>query len=98
MDVFHEAKKIENDVIEIRRHLHVNPEPSMKEVLTMELVKNELDKIGINHETVVDGGIIGTIHGKQEGKTIILRADLDALAMKEAETNLSQRKKFVSNN
>ncbi len=90
------AKKVEQYVIDIRRDLHVHPEVSMQEVRTMKVVTAELEKMGIQYETVPDGGIIGVIEGENEGKSIILRADLDALPMDEEETNLKQKKVVIS--
>lgn len=92
------AKEVEQYVIKLRRDLHVHPEISMQEVRTMKVVTDELEKMGIQHEIVPDGGIIGIIEGEKEGKSIILRADLDALPMNEEETNLKQKKIVVSQN
>ncbi|WP_103107927.1 amidohydrolase [Brevibacillus reuszeri] len=98
LNAFEAAKQIEEYVIEIRRDLHLHPEIGMQEVRTMKVVTDELEKLGITYEIVPNGGIIGTIRGEQEGKSLILRADLDALPMQEAETNLKGKKTVVSLN
>lgn len=71
-------------VIEMRRHFHKNPELSMEEVETTKKVAEELDKMGIQYEIPEDGvGVVGEINGKKPGKTIALRADMDALTVTE---------------
>src|SRR5690625_1567988 len=96
MNTLQLARQVEQEVIEIRRHLHEHPEVSMKEKNTMAFITGKLQEFGIGYEIVPDGGIIGTINGASQGKTLILRADLDALPVQEAETNLSKRKKVIS--
>lgn len=68
----------------------------MQETKTIEFICQELEKMAIPYKIVPDGGIIARINGNREGKTLILRADLDALPMQEANTNLSKEKKVVS--
>lgn len=96
LDAFKAAKAIESYLIEIRRDLHRHPEIGLHEVRTMKVVTDELVKLGIDYEIVSDGGIIGYIEGHQSGKTLILRADLDALPMKEEENNLKKKKGVFS--
>lgn len=98
MDALAYAMNIEEYVIEIQRNLHMHPEISMQEERTMEVVMTNLKKMNIKYEQVINGGIIGIIDGNRMGKTIVLRADLDALPMKEASKNLTQEKKVVSLN
>lgn len=72
---------IKDYVIEKRRYLHQHPELSNQEFETTKLVKEELDKMGIENEIVSEKnlGVIGVIHGRNPGKAIALRADMDAL-------------------
>lgn len=73
------------EVIALRRHFHQHPEPSLKEYETIKRIKEELDKLGIPYESVGETGAIGTIEGKKgPGKTILLRADIDALELEDA--------------
>lgn len=75
------------------RHLHANPELSFQEFETSSFVQNELSKMNIPFETGIGGtGILGRINGKNSGKVIALRADMDALPICEA-TNLLWKSK-----
>lgn len=75
--------KIENYIIEMRREFHMYPELSYKEERTSKRVGEELDKMGVSYELVQPNIVIATIKGSQKGKTIGVRADMDALPMKE---------------
>ncbi|SOC38526.1 amidohydrolase [Ureibacillus acetophenoni] len=98
LNVLKEALDIEDYVISTRRYLHENPEIGLQETNTIQHVTNELTKMSIPFEIIDNGGIIGYIQGKKPGKKLILRADLDALPMKESEFNLKQKKEVVSKN
>lgn len=78
------------EIIEIRRHIHQNPEVSFDEVNTSKYIQQQLTKIGITFKAgYVKTGIVGTIKGKNpEKKVIALRADMDALPIQE-ESNVS---------
>lgn len=81
-DLSHE---IMEEVIAIRRHLHSHPELSFHEKDTSRYVADKLQKWGILYEENVGGyGVVGMITGqKGNGKTIALRADMDALPIQE---------------
>src|SRR5699024_2969587 len=96
MNTYEAVLALEDYVIQLREFFHRFPEVSMKETKTMEKVQAELTEMGIAYEVVPDGGIIGTITGREPGKTIMLRADLDALPMQESSVNLKQEKRVVS--
>lgn len=81
--ILDEAKKIEKDIISIRRKIHENPELSGKESETQNLIAKELESLGIPFEKVGNTSIIAKIKGKGDGKIIALRADIDALPIKE---------------
>jgi amidohydrolase len=70
-------------MVQTRRHLHKNPEVSFKEFDTTEYILHELKKIGIKTEKPLETGCVGIIEGKPSGRTIALRADIDALPMDE---------------
>ncbi|WP_431357391.1 M20 metallopeptidase family protein [Halobacillus litoralis] len=75
---------IENDIYQIRRQLHKYPELSGEETNTSELVKEKLTEYGISYEHGFAGtGVLGVIKGGKPGKTVALRADMDALPIQE---------------
>lgn len=77
-----------DSIIADRRHIHQNPELSFNEHNTSDYVASRLQQAGIPFRRGVAGtGIIATLQGKNPGRTIALRADMDALPIQE-ETNL----------
>lgn len=93
-----DVKKLYDDyeayIIEMRRWFHRHPELSLKEQNTSRKIQEELQGMGIPFEVLAPNcGVAATIKGGKEGKTIALRADIDALPVKE-ETGLE----FTSEN
>ncbi|MBM7839363.1 amidohydrolase [Alkalihalobacillus xiaoxiensis] len=79
-----EIKELEQEVIAWRRHLHQHPELSHEEQETQAFVCRMLEDAGISYETMKTSyGVIGIIEGGQPGKTVALRADMDALPIRE---------------
>lgn len=75
-------------VIEWRRHLHQYPELSNREYKTAEYIANHLKSLGIEvQQNVAKTGVVGILKGGKPGPVIALRADMDALPVKER-TNL----------
>jgi amidohydrolase len=78
------AKKYAPEFIEVRHHLHANPELSYQEFETSKFVQSKLKELGIPFEVKATTGVVGLIKGKNPDKRIIaLRADMDALPIKE---------------
>ena len=77
------VKKNKEYVINLRREFHKNPEASFKEYNTSKRIKEELDKMGIEYISCANTGVVATIEGNYPGKTIALRADMDALSVEE---------------
>ncbi len=72
------------EIIQVRRHLHANPELSYQEFETSAFIQTRLNEYGIPYERKAGTGILGIIQGKNPDKrTIALRADLDALPITE---------------
>lgn len=74
-----------DEMIKIRRHLHMYPELSHQEVATPEFIASYLENLGIEVRRGVGGsGVVGKITGGKPGKTIAFRADFDALPIQDA--------------
>jgi amidohydrolase len=76
----------EDEIIEIRRYVHKNPELSGNEYNTSEFIESRLKNIKIPYKRVSKTGVIGTLKGTNQcrgSKTIALRADIDALPVYE---------------
>jgi len=79
-----EIENIKNTIISTRRDIHKHPELAFNELRTSKLVAERLKSMGIKvQENVGKTGVVGTLQGKNEGQTIALRADMDALPMQE---------------
>lgn len=88
MDVKKLYDEQEAYIIEMRRFFHRHPEVSLKERNTSLKIQEELGRWGIPYEELKPNyGVVATIRGGKEGKTLALRADMDALPVKE-ETGL----------
>lgn len=86
--------EIKDKLVEIRREIHKNPEISLKEFNTSKLISDVLKNEGLDVEDdFYKTAVLVNIKGGQEGKTILLRADIDALPVCE-ETCVS----YKSNN
>ncbi|NLL37834.1 MAG: amidohydrolase [Fretibacterium sp.] len=86
--IAHGAQKYEERVVGWRRTIHAHPELSQEEEKTAALVASELEALGLEVRRGVGGhGVVGLLRGGSDGKTVALRADIDALPMQE-ETEL----------
>jgi amidohydrolase len=78
------SDQIEAEVIRIRRDIHKHPELSFKEERTARLVADRLRLMGVKvTEGIAGNGVMGIIEGRSAGKTVALRADMDALPLQE---------------
>ncbi len=78
------AKEIKSEIIGVRHSIHSNPELSFQEENTAILVENYLQNLGLETHRISGTGVWAMINGELgEGKTIALRADLDALPIQE---------------
>ncbi|WP_203340964.1 amidohydrolase [Planococcus beijingensis] len=77
------------EMVEIRRHLHMNPEPSFHETKTAQYIRQYYEKLGVEVEHGVGGnGVVARIQGAKPGKTVALRADFDALPIQDQKENV----------
>lgn len=84
MNIQANIKKEKDYLVSVRRHLHKNPELSLKEYETATYIEEQLDSYGTIHRRIGETGVLGIISGKQgNGNKILLRADIDALPIQE---------------
>lgn len=82
--LFNLLKDYYDEMVEIRRYLHANPELSFQEVNTPNYIAEYHRALGHEVKEGVGGrGVVATLHGAKPGKTVALRADFDALAIQE---------------
>ena len=78
------ASGVEARVIAIRRDIHQNPELGNREFRTAKLVAERLRELGIETTTgVAHTGVVGLLRGAHPGRVVALRADMDALPVRE---------------
>ena len=74
------ADKIEEQVIEWRRHFHENPELSNREFETSKYIAKYLKDLGLEVQTdIAHTGVVGLLKGGKPGPVVALRADIDGL-------------------
>ncbi len=78
-----EAEKIQQQLINHRRWLHQHAETGFDLPETKAYIKSQLEQMGLNTQDCGKIGIIADISGTKPGKTILLRADMDALPIRE---------------
>jgi amidohydrolase len=75
---------LRGEVIETRRTIHMHPELGFEEIETSALVASRLRKLGYDvHAGIAQTGVVGVMKGNAPGRTIMLRADMDALPLRE---------------
>jgi len=84
MDYFEMAQGIEQELFELRRSIHSEPELGNHEFKTAEKAESYLRSLGLEVRRVCGTGIVATLYGGKPGKTAALRADIDALPITEA--------------
>lgn len=85
------VKKYEEEMIAFRRDLHQHPELQWEEFRTTQKVADEMDKLGIPYRKTVPTGLIAELVGGNPGKTVALRADMDALPVQELNEGLAYK-------
>ena len=83
MNIFlKEANGIRDELIAMRRYLHQHAEIKDELPLTSQFVRDKLTSWGIENKELSKNGVVGIL-GNRKGKTVLLRADMDALDIKE---------------
>lgn len=77
-----DALKLRPWLVETRRTIHRYPEPGREEHRTADFIETRLKELGVELKRT-DTAIVGLIRGNKPGKTIALRADIDALPIRE---------------
>ena len=77
------ATAIQPKLIEWRRHIHQHPELSNREYKTAAYIAAHLKSLGLEVKTLANTGVVGILKGGKPGPVIALRADIDALPVKE---------------
>src|SRR6056297_2867997 len=83
MNILKLASDRRQELIAMRRHFHKFPEPGWQEFRTAEIIQAAFSRLGVAFALIPPTGIVATIQGDQPGKTIALRADMDALPLTE---------------
>lgn len=82
MNVYRRAKELEPELIRWRRHIHQHPEGGPDQPETAAFVSRTLEGFGLEPRQL-GGGVVALVQGKRPGKTLLLRADMDALFLEE---------------
>lgn len=77
------AEKMRGELVAIRRQLHKMPETEYAEFKTCAYIQEKLAEYGIPFEVKAKTGVAAVIKGAHSGKTVLLRADIDGLPIKE---------------
>lgn len=87
------SRKIFPKLVKLRREFHQYPELAFNEFQTSQRVVKELKKLGLQvKKNIAKTGVVGILNVKKTGKTVALRADMDALPIQE-QTNFAYKSK-----
>jgi len=87
------ANSIFPQLVKLRREFHQYPELAFEEFETAERITRELKKLKLQLKTgIAKTGVMGVLYGDKKGRTVALRADMDALPVTE-QTNLPYKSK-----
>ncbi len=82
--IIREAGRLQPELVEIRRHIHRNPELGFHEMETAHLVREKISGLGLEiTEGIARTGLVAVLPGGDGGRTVALRADMDALPIEE---------------
>src|SRR3989304_2422981 len=83
-DIVHALEQKLAELVDLRRDLHAHPELGYQEHRTAACVAGRLRSAGLDVvEGVAGTGVVGVLHGSTPGKTVLVRADMDALPVTE---------------
>jgi len=96
--ILERVSAIDPYIRKVRGYLHEHPELSGQEFETARFIQSEITKLGLPVTKVPGTGFYAVLDTHKPGKTVGLRADIDALPITENFMNLKQKKKWVSQN
>ncbi len=78
------SRAVLDEVVDVRRHLHAHPEVGFEEHQTSALIRQKLAAAGVElGDCPTETGAVGILRGRRPGRTVLLRADIDALPIHE---------------
>ncbi|AJQ28719.1 M20 metallopeptidase family protein [Pelosinus fermentans] len=77
------VEKHYDSIVSLRRHFHTYPELSTQEFNTQQRILEELSALGLTPRKMAGTGVIAKLQGALPGKTIAIRADIDALELQD---------------
>jgi len=83
MQVKEQIQQLKAELIELRRDFHRHPELGLEEFRTSGRVTDYLENLGLEVNRMGKTGVVGLLRGDKPGKTLMLRADMDALPIQE---------------
>src|SRR4051794_27750466 len=79
-EIKRQAEARRDELISIRRDIHRHPELAFAENRTAGVIADKLQKLGMEVQTgIAQTGVVATLRGSRPGKTVMYRADIDAL-------------------
>jgi amidohydrolase len=78
-----ETRRHADELVALRREIHRHPEPGFRETRTASLIRSRLKAWGIPHRRSAGTGTVALVKGTRPGPTILVRADMDALPIRE---------------
>jgi amidohydrolase len=79
-----QAETTRNELVARRRDFHIHPELGFEEVRTAGIIAQELRRLGLETQTGIGKtGVVGMLEGEQDGPTVLVRLDMDALPLTE---------------
>lgn len=84
MDLKAEVTALTDSLVAVRRDFHMHPEIAFEEVRTSGMIAAHLEGLGLEVErNIGKTGVVANLHGGKAGKTVLIRADIDALPFTE---------------
>ncbi len=83
MQIIDQIKEYHDELIRLRRDFHQHPELGFEEHRTATVVETYLQGLGLTTKRICDTGVVAVLEGNSPGRAVMLRADMDALPIKE---------------